>query len=100
MKILALEKAVADVDPHSFQPLLKQEARRVWALNQAGVVREMYFRADCHSAVLVLECADLAEAKRVLGELPLVANGLIAFDFIPLVAYPGFARLFADEDSS
>ena len=99
MKILALEKAVSGVDPHAFQPHLKQEARRVWALYQAGVVREMYFRADCHDAVLVLECSDLAEAKRALAELPLVANGLITFDFIPLVAYPGFARLFKDEVS-
>ena len=100
MKILALEKAVSGIDFHSFQPHLNQEARRVWTLYQAGVIREMYFRADCHEAVLVLECSDLAEAKQFLGELPLVANGLIAFDFIPLAAYPGFARLFADEDAS
>ena len=34
-----------------------------------------------------------AEARRVT--LPLVAQGLIEFDIIPLVPYDGYARLFA-----
>lgn len=45
-------------------------------------------------AVLVLECADVAEADAVLTSLPLVAAGLIAFEVLPLRAYPGFSRLF------
>ena len=52
------------------------------------------FRADEASAVLVLECADLDEAREVLATLPLVREGLIACDLVPLRAYPGFARLF------
>jgi hypothetical protein len=45
--------------------------------------------------VLVLECAGVSEAREVLATLPLVKEGLITFDLIPLVPYPGFARLFA-----
>jgi len=30
----------------------------------------------------------------MLSSLPLVEQGLIRFELIPLVAYPGFARLF------
>jgi muconolactone delta-isomerase len=77
-----------------FRPHLQAEARRAWELYQAGVFREMYFRADEEVAVLVLECADVAEAHAVLQSLPLVEAGLIAFEVIPLRAYPGFARLF------
>ena len=44
--------------------------------------------------MLVLECADAEEARRVLGTLPLVRAALIAFEVIPLVPYPGLARLF------
>ena len=95
MKILALEKDVPGVAPAAFTPArLKQEAARVWELQQSGVLRETYFRADRHEAVLVLECADAAEAARTLATLPLVASGLIAFEVIPLVPYPGLARLF------
>jgi muconolactone delta-isomerase len=96
MKILAVEVAVPGADPGAFTTeLLKAEAHRAWELQQSGVVRELYFRADRTAAVLMLECADVAEADAVLATLPLVQAGLIAFDLIPLVAYPNFARLFA-----
>jgi hypothetical protein len=38
-----------------------------------------------------------AEASEVLGTLPLVREGLIAFELVPLVPYPGFFRLFAED---
>jgi len=95
MKILAIEADLPDVDTVAMLPLLKAEATRVWDLVQAGVVREIYFRADRPSAVLILECANVEEAEHVLATLPLVQARLIAFDIIPLAPYPGFARLFA-----
>ena len=96
MKIIALEHEVAGVSQEAFQPLLQAEARRAWELYQADLIRELYFRADCSEAVLVLECAGTAEASQVLATLPLVAAGLITFELIPLRAYPGFARLFGE----
>ena len=80
--------------------LLQAEAQRAWELQQAGVIRELYFRADRSEAVLVLECADVDEARSVLGTLPLVREQLIGFELIPLIAYPGFARLFAEQPRS
>ena len=59
------------------------------------MIRETYFRQDRSTAVLILECADATEAEAVLQTLPMVRAGLITFEIIPLVAYPGFARLFA-----
>ena len=95
MKILALGKDVPGIAEGQCLPHLKAEALRAWELHQAGMIRELYFRADEASAVLVLECADVEEARRTLATLPLVKAGLIDFDLIPLRAYPGFARLFA-----
>ena len=94
MKILALEKEVPGVSDADFQPHLRAEAQAVWALVQADVVREVYFRQAWRGAVLILECRDAAEAGRALGQLPLVSAGLIEFEVIPLVPYSGFARLF------
>ena len=95
MKILAMERGMSGVTAEQFKPHLKAEALRVWELCQAGVFRELYFRADRPDAVLVLECADVETARHTLDALPLVKEGLIAFDLIPLRPYPGFARLFA-----
>ncbi len=94
MKILALEKEMPGVSGDAFQPHLKPEAEAVWALYQADVIREIYFRQAWRGAVLILECRDAAEADQVLSQLPLVRAGLIAFEVIPLVPYPGFSRLF------
>jgi hypothetical protein len=97
MKILAMEIETEGVKPEQFAPHLKAEAKRVWELVQNGIIRETYFRADRSEAVLILECADVDEAKQVLDSLPLVKAGLIKFEIIPLIPYPGFARLFGEK---
>ena len=66
MKILAIEKEIAVTASKDFQPYLKKEALKVWELQQKDIVRAIYFRADCSTAVLVLECNNASEAKRVL----------------------------------
>jgi len=97
MKLLAIEQDVPGITPEQFAPYLKVEALNVWALYQAGKIREIYFRADRPNAVLVLECGSVDEAEAVLHALPLVKEGLIRFDLIPLAPYPGFARLFESD---
>jgi muconolactone delta-isomerase len=95
MKIIALEKEVPGITDDRFTPeILRTEAARALELYQAGMIRELYFRHDRQEAVLILECKDAEEARSVLATLPLVKEGLITFDIIPLVAYPGFSRLF------
>jgi muconolactone delta-isomerase len=95
VKILALEQELPGAASEAFARLGRAEAARAWELYQAGVIRELYFRANRQEAVLVLECADLAEAEAALASLPFVAAALITFELIPLAPYPGFARLFA-----
>ena len=95
VRILALEIEKPGVSPADFQPLLKAEAGHVWKLYQADFIREIYFRSDQNSAVLMLECNGVEEAIQELAKLPLVSANLIEFELIPLAPYPGFARLFA-----
>ncbi len=97
MKFLAIEHELPGVTATDFTADLKKaEAAKAWELYQAGFIRELYFRQDYPAAILILECVDVAEAQRILNLLPLVEAGLITFDLIPLIPYPGFARLFAD----
>ena len=96
MRILALEKETGTATGEDEQKLLREEARRVWELQQAGLLREIYFRADRPQAVLVLECENISDAEVALQTLPLVQAGLIEFEIIPLAPYPGFSRLFSE----
>ena len=95
MKILTLEKELPGATAQAFQTLRKAEAQRIWDIQQSGVLREIYFNSERHTAVLVLECSSIEEARQLLSSLPLVAAGLIEFEMIPLAPYDGFARLFA-----
>ena len=94
MKILAMEKEIVGSRTEQLSQQLILEAKQVWKLYQEGFIREFYFRQDQSKAVLILECTNREEALRVLDSLPLVQQGLIAFDLIPLIPYPGFSRLF------
>lgn len=95
MKFFALEVECPGTLPEHFEPHLKAEALAVWELQQQGFIREIYFRGDRHTAVLVLECADIGHAESILSILPLVQQKLVRFEIIPLVPYPGFVRLFS-----
>ena len=63
---------------------LDAEADHVWAYQQQGHLREIYFRTGHHSAGLVLECSDLQHAERLIAAFPLVQAGLITSEFLPL----------------
>ena len=94
MKILAIEKEFEGKTAEDFQPHLEAEARQVWELYKNGVIREIYFRADKKSAIIILECKDTEEAEEKLATLPLVRENLIYFELMPLAPYPGYERLF------
>jgi hypothetical protein len=97
MKILALEKEMPGSQADRFQPLLRAEAMAVWNLRQRDLLREIWFDAQEHTAVILLECASLLEAEDALRELPLVQAGLIRFELHALAPYDGFARLFSKD---
>ena len=95
MKILAIEKEKEGLTALEFKPYLEDEAKKVWELQQSDIIREIYFNNENH-AVLILECADINEAKNILNELPLVKNELISFKLMSLSPYSGFSRLFKE----
>jgi hypothetical protein len=97
MKILAIEKEIKGTTAEDFKPHLDAEALMVWNYYKKGVIREIYFRADKKSAVLIIECKNVEKAEEVLSTLPLVRKNLVSFEIIPLVPYPGFERLFKKE---
>jgi muconolactone delta-isomerase len=97
MKFLAIEQSVPGAGGDQCRPYLRAEAERAWELYESGVLRELYFRSDRDAAVLMMECLNREEVEEILATLPLVREGLIRFDVIPLVPYPGFKRLFGAE---
>jgi hypothetical protein len=96
MKIMAIEQELSGVTAADMQPFLRDEAAAVWEMYAGGIIREIYFTAESHAAVLFLECDSRAEAETTLATLPLVRAGFIQFKLYTLEPYTGLARLFAD----
>ncbi|MGD9021049.1 MAG: hypothetical protein PVF46_04575 [Lysobacterales bacterium] len=95
MKFLAIER---ELSTQGFsEDLLKMEAARVWELEKAGVIREIYFKKETREAVLILECEDGETAESHLSTLPLVKAQLIEFSVNELVPYDGYERLFSPD---
>lgn len=97
MRILAIEHEL-DVPAYANLPeILREEARTVWKLQKDDVIRDIWFTASDHRAILMLECADAAAAREFLEDLPLVRRGYIDFTVLELRSYDGFERLFSAE---
>lgn len=94
MRIIAIEKELSEHEPLGCRELLSEEAACIWALQQRGVLRDIWFTRDDHRAVLMLECASEDEAREILTGLPLVQEQIINFEVHGLCPYDGFARLF------
>lgn len=84
MKILAIDKFLPGTTMETVQPYLQDEMKISWKHYKEGTVREWYFRQDQPGVVLILECDSVDEAQNLIDEYPLVKEGLIAFDLIPL----------------
>jgi hypothetical protein len=92
-RILAVDRLGAGVTRAAVDAYGAEEARHLWALIKAGVVREAHRRTDRPGAVLLLETAGVAEAFRVVGGFPLVRAGVVSYDLIPVGAFTGLDAL-------
>ena len=97
MKVLAIGHPRSGVRWEHIAPYVGEQARSVWERYESEQVREFYLRADHRpGVVLVLECDDVTEAKRLVAALPVSEADLLDFEIIPLRPYVGFSELFRD----
>ena len=92
-----LDTTFPSLAPDEARALGRAEARRAWELYQEGVIREINFRSDRHSSIMLLEAADAAAAQAALATLPFVRAGILSFEVVGLLPYDGWARLFTPE---
>ena len=104
MQILAILRTLPAATPDRLGPLVKPEAEEIWALHLNGTLRSAHFLqapgAPFPSGVtLMLETDNLATAEALIDALPMVAEGLIAAEILPLAPFTSYAALFANARS-
>jgi hypothetical protein len=101
MKIIAYDSFRVGFAKESIKPdLLREEMTSAWRLQKAGVIREIYGRADAAGAVIVFECVTVDEAKDYVAAFPLSKAGFLEWNFLPLTAPLPFEVLFDPAVSS
>lgn len=95
MRVLAFFTAPKNGRAIDYKRYQEAEAKMVWELYAAGLVREAY-SCDSHvCAVMILECQSLAEAKQVSRQLPTVKAGVLRCELVKLDPLPKFSEFFA-----
>jgi hypothetical protein len=95
VKVLAIGHPRSGVRWEDIAPYVGEQSRTEWEQYETDQVREFYLRADHQpGVVLVLECADVMEAERLVAAVLIAEAGLLDFELIPLRPYMGFRQLF------
>ncbi|MBI3512337.1 MAG: superoxide dismutase [Bacteroidetes bacterium] len=97
MKIYAIDKILPSATEENIRGVVVKEALHIWMLYAKDLVREVYFRKDRPGVMLVLECENATEAKRILSTFPMVKAGVIDFEIIPVGHFVPFGTLLDQE---
>ncbi|MET3650283.1 superoxide dismutase [Phyllobacterium ifriqiyense] len=96
MQILAIMTGADGRTEPDFLPYQMEEERTVWRHWKGGLLRQMWFRTDRLGAIFILEAESLEAVERILPEFPMIRDGLLVADLIPLRNFDGLEALFAD----
>jgi hypothetical protein len=95
MQVLVIARITKGVSAEQVLPYVGAEAREVWNTYVADMLRTIHYIADMSGAVLLFEAANVEAVEAALPKFPMIANGLLTCDVIPLKPYVGIASLFA-----
>ena len=93
MQFLSLSRRRTDTfPPEAFTPeRIAAEGARVKEMYAAGIVRQIWARADAGGAAILWEAADEAEVRAAVESLPLFKAGMLEIVALaPLKPYAGF----------
>lgn len=93
MQFISISRRRTDAfPPEAFTPeLVGGEGQRVKELYAAGVLRQIWKRADTPGAAILWEAANEGEVRAAIESLPLFKAGMLeVVALAPLEPYPGF----------
>jgi muconolactone delta-isomerase len=93
MQFLSISRRLTDkFPPEAFTPELgSRETARVKELYAAGVLRQIWKRADTPGASILWEAPSKAEVEAAIASLPIFQAGMLeVVALVPLEPYPGF----------
>jgi hypothetical protein len=95
-KLLAIGTFTAKAKPEQWKPILPAEVRDTVRLYLDGKIDQWFLKQDQSGVVFLMNVTDPAEARELLGKLPLGQVGLMEFELTPLGPIAALRVLLAD----
>jgi hypothetical protein len=93
MKIFAIGSIVKPITEQQRDEILKHEVPHTLKLYLDGPIEQFWFRHDKPGPIFLLNVASIDEAKAIIGAMPIVVEGIPAYDFIPVGPLAPLGRL-------
>lgn len=77
--------AIGTLTGKDIQPHLEAEQVKVAELREAGLISDLFLKADQTGPILLLNDVDATEAERQLATLPFIKEDLVTFDYVELI---------------
>lgn len=92
MRILATSKPTATATPEALMKEMDEEVAAGRAFYAEGLIVEAYMDPEYTRTFMILEAASVDAAKARFDTYPQVREGLIEFEYWPLIGMPAVAQ--------
>ncbi|MFB2981212.1 hypothetical protein [Microseira sp. BLCC-F43] len=97
MQVLVIARVKSGIAIEQVLPFVSPEAAQVWKFYQSEQIRQIYYIADMSGAVILWEGESVESITQEMQKLPMVKQGILACEILPLKPYTGYASLFSQQ---
>jgi hypothetical protein len=94
MQVLVIARVKAGIPVEQVLPFVSAEAAGAWEFYASEQIRQMYYIADMSGAVMLWEGESVETVTHEVEKLPMVKEGILVCEVLPLKPYTGYASLF------
>jgi hypothetical protein len=95
MQVLVIARIKAGIPVETVRSFVSAEAAHVWELYASEKIRQSYYIADMSGAVMIWEGESIELVTQEVNQLPMVQEGILVCEILPIKHYTGYASLFA-----
>jgi hypothetical protein len=97
MKVFAVGTFAKPITDEERRQIMRKEVPDTLKLYLEGKIEQFWFREDKPGVIFLMNTESLDQAKWIIHELPLAANGFLGFEVIPVGPLKPLGLLIPDK---
>lgn len=97
MQVLVIARIKSGIPVEQVLPFVSAEAAQAWEFYASEQIRQMYYIADMSGAIMIWEGESVESVTQEVQKLPMVKEGILACEILPLKPYTGYESLFTQQ---